>query len=218
MEEKKQKYKYIPKENELMIKVVVIGDVNVGKTNIIHRLMGEEFHEMESTIGVEFAYLKIDNIDEDDPKKSLSIQIWDTSGAERYRAITTSHIRNSDGAYIVYDVTNQTSFLNLSFWYNLIKDATDDNIVIYLIGNKIDLIYQCGRVIEKSSAVDFVRSYNLHGYAECSAKTNENVQETFKSFYKMIYKKNKRKIIEKNNKMIKEKEKLIVDQNRIKCC
>ena len=67
MQQKTQKF--IPKENQYLVKVVVIGDVNVGKTNIIHRLMGEEFREMESTVGVEFAYLTKDNIDEEDPKK-----------------------------------------------------------------------------------------------------------------------------------------------------
>jgi small GTP-binding protein len=216
MQQKTQKF--IPKENQYLVKVVVIGDVNVGKTNIIHRLMGEEFREMESTVGVEFAYLTKDNIDEEDPKKSLAIQIWDTSGAERYRAITTSHIRNSDGAYIVYDVTNETSFSNLPFWYNLIKEATDDDIVIYLIGNKIDLIYEQGRMVNKSLAVNFVREYNLQGYAECSAKTNENVEEIFQSFYKTLYKRNKNKLLEKTNKRINDTEKILRTKNQNRCC
>ena len=180
--------------------------------------MGEEFREMESTVGVEFAYLTKDNIDEEDPKKSLAIQIWDTSGAERYRAITTSHIRNSDGAYIVYDVTNETSFSNLPFWYNLIKEATDDDIVIYLIGNKIDLIYEQGRMVNKNLAVNFVREYNLQGYAECSAKTNENVEEIFQSFYKTLYKRNKNKLFEKTNKRVNDTEKILKTKNQNRCC
>ena len=108
-------------ENNLLIKIVVIGDVNVGKTNIIRRIIGEDFKEMEATIGVEFMYLKIKNIDKDEPNKFLSIQIWDTSGAERYRAITTSHIRGADGAYLVYDVTSEMSFKNLNYWFESIK-------------------------------------------------------------------------------------------------
>ena len=216
MQQKTQKF--TPKENQYLVKVVVIGDINVGKTNIIHRLMGEEFREMESTVGVEFAYLTKDNIDEEDPTKSLAIQIWDTSGAERYRAITTSHIRSSDGAYIVYDVTNETSFTNLPFWYNLIKEATDDDIVIYLIGNKIDLIYEQGRMVNKSLAVNFVREYSLQGYAECSAKTNENVEEIFQSFYKTLYKRNKNKLLEKTNKRINDTEKILRTKNQNRCC
>ncbi len=214
----KHTLKFTPEENKYLIKIVVIGDVNVGKTNIIRRLLGEEYKEMESTIGVEFAYINIDNIDPEDNTKKLSIQIWDTSGAERYRSITTSHIRNADGAYIVYDVTNETSFINLSYWHKLIKDATDDDIIIYLIGNKIDLIYDQGRMVNKQNAVNFVRDYNLQGYAECSAKTNENIEETFKSFYKTLYKKNKVKIIEKSNKRVNDTDKIIKTKNQNRCC
>ena len=209
---------YRQDDNNLLSKIVVIGDANVGKTNIIRRIMGEDFREMEATIGVEFMYLNIKDIDKDDPSKSLSIQIWDTSGAERYKAITTSHIRGADGAYIVYDISNESSFRNLKYWYNCIKDAADNDIIIYLIGNKSDLIYEEGRAVKKMDAIDFVKKYNLQGYSECSAKNNENIQETFKLFYTSIYHKNKKKLIEKTrnrNEFITQKK----EENNIeKCC
>ena len=69
-----------------------MGDINVGKSNIIRRLLGEEFEELEATVGVEFGYLEAKDVDRDDPNISLSVQLWDTSGAERYRAITTRRI------------------------------------------------------------------------------------------------------------------------------
>ena len=209
---------YRQDDNNLLSKIVVIGDANVGKTNIIRRIMGEDFREMEATIGVEFMYLNIKDIDKDDPSKSLSIQIWDTSGAERYKAITTSHIRGADGAYIVYDISNESSFRNLKYWYNCIKDAADNDIIIYLIGNKSDLIYEEGRAVKKMDAIDFVKKYNLQGYSECSAKNNENIQETFKLFYTSIYHKNKKKLIEKTrnrNEFITQKK----EENKLeKCC
>ena len=189
-------------DNSLLIKIVVIGDVNVGKTNIIRRIIGEEFKEMEATIGVEFMYLKVKDVDRDDPNRALSIQIWDTSGAERYRAITTNHIRGADGAYLVYDVTSEMSFKNLNYWYESIKNSADSDIVIYLIGNKSDLIYEQGRMVNKQEAINFVKDHNLQGYAECSAKTNENILETFRLFYTSIYKKNKNKLLEKTKKRL----------------
>jgi len=55
-----------------------MGDINVGKTNIIKRLLGEDFREHEATVGVDFSEYKIKNIDKDDPNLDLSVQIWDT--------------------------------------------------------------------------------------------------------------------------------------------
>ena len=188
-------------DNNLLSKIVVIGDANVGKTNIIRRIIGEDFREMEATIGVEFMYINIKDIDKDDPNKTMSIQIWDTSGAERYKAITTTHIRGADGAYIVYDISNESSFTHLNYWYNCLKDAADKDIIIFLIGNKSDLIYEEGRAVKKKDAIDFVNKNNLQGYAECSAKNNENIKETFEKFYKILYNKNKNKIKEKKMKL-----------------
>ena len=210
--------KYTPENNKFLIKIVVIGDINVGKTNIIRRLLGEEYKEMEATIGVEFSYININDIDPEDKTKKLSIQIWDTSGAERYRSITTSHIRNADGAYIVYDVTNESSFDNLNFWYDCIRNATDEDLIIYLIGNKSDLIYEQGRMVPKEKAINFVKMKNLHGYAECSAKNNENVIETFKSFYKTIYKRNKMKLKEKTQNKLELENKIHKEREKKICC
>ena len=173
---------------------------------------------MEATIGVEFMYLKIKDIDKEDPNKTMSIQIWDTSGAERYKAITTTHIGGADGAYIVYDISNESSFTHLIYWYNCIKDAADEDIIIYLIGNKSDLIYEEGRAVKKKDAIEFANKYKLQGYAECSAKNNENIQETFKKFYNLIYNKNKNKIKEKNKMKLELMCKKKNEKKNESCC
>ena len=209
---------YKSDENNLLSKVVIIGDTNVGKTNIIRRIIGEDFREMEATIGVEFMYVNIKEIDKEDPNKTMSIQIWDTSGAERYKAITTTHIRGADGAYIVYDISNESSFTHLIYWYNCIKDAADEDIIIYLIGNKSDLIYEEGRAVKKKDAIEFANKYKLQGYAECSAKNNENIQETFKKFYNLIYNKNKNKIKEKNKMKLELMCKKKNEKKNESCC
>ena len=173
---------------------------------------------MEATIGVEFMYVNIKEIDKEDSNKTMSKQIWDTSGAERYKAITTSHIRGANGAYIVYDISNENSFKNLEYWYNCIKDAADEDIIIYLIGNKSDLIYEEGRAVKKKDAIEFANKYKLQGYAECSAKNNENIQETFKKFYNLIYNKNKNKIKEKNKMKLELMCKKKNEKNNESCC
>ncbi len=66
------------KQKLKIILVVILGDVNVGKSNIIRRILGHDFQELEATVGVEFGLIDVKNIDPDDPNVVLSIQIWDT--------------------------------------------------------------------------------------------------------------------------------------------
>ena len=77
--------------------------------------------------------------------------IYLIAGAERFRAITISHLRNADGAFIVYDITNESSFETIEYWYEQIKLSSNDDIIIYLLGNKIDL--NTNRVISKKSGL-----------------------------------------------------------------
>ena len=66
------------KENKYILKMVVLGDVGVGKTNIIRRILKQEYNKQEETVGVEFAFIDISDIDPDNPDIKLTIQIWDT--------------------------------------------------------------------------------------------------------------------------------------------
>ena len=66
------------KENKYILKVVVLGDVGVGKTNIIRRILNKDYNKIEETVGVEFTFIDIADIDPDNPDIKLTIQIWDT--------------------------------------------------------------------------------------------------------------------------------------------
>jgi small GTP-binding protein len=167
--------------------VVMLGDINVGKTNIIRRLLDQEFQEYEATVGVEFGFILATDVDKEDPNVALSIQLWDTSGAERYRAITQSHIRNADGAFLVYDINSELSFKALDFWYDCIKKVSGEDITVYLLGNKLDLALEDRnlRKVHKDQAMEFYSSHsNINYWTECSAKKNFNIKETFRAFYK----------------------------------
>ena len=72
------------KENKFILKMVVLGDVGVGKSNIIRRIMNQDFQELEATVGVEFTYVDVNDVDPNDPSKVLSIQIWDTCKTFKY--------------------------------------------------------------------------------------------------------------------------------------
>jgi len=87
-----------------------------------------------------------------------------------------------------------------------VKKATDDNIVIYLVGNKADLIDSSNRnrKVTKDQAIQYSKYRHFQGFGECSALKNINIKETFTSFYKTLYKKNKNKLIEKTQQKLNQ--------------
>ena len=102
---------------DYLFKVVVIGDSGVGKSNLLSRFTRNEFNlESKSTIGVEFATRTVSM-----EGKTIKAQIWDTAGQERYRAITSAYYRGAVGALVVYDITKDVSFTNVSKWLAELK-------------------------------------------------------------------------------------------------
>ena len=96
-------------KEDYKIKIVVIGDSGVGKTNLIKRFISGTFDEnTKATVGVEFISksYKIN-------KHIFKIELWDTAGEERYKSITSVYYKGSKGAFIVYDVTSKSSFDNI---------------------------------------------------------------------------------------------------------
>ena len=94
----------------------------------------------------------------------------------------------------------------MEYWHEQIKLSSNDDIVIYLLGNKKDL--KNNRVIDSSSGINKAIKQKMNRFAEVSAKTKENLMEIFKEFYMEIYHRNKKKIVEKRNKNLKAYENL----------
>ena len=150
----------------------------------------------------------------------INIFLPNLAGAERYRAITTNHIRNADGAFLVYDISNHNSFKDINFWLNIIKRTIGENIVIYLIGNKGDLIEKSknNRRVTKEEAIEFSKTNHFQGFCECSAIKNINIKELFTSFYKTLYKKNKGILREKTKEKIIYLKKMQEKHSNENCC
>ncbi len=122
--------------NELMFKIVLIGDSAVGKSQLLLRYTKNQFkNKAASTIGMEFATQQV-IIDEN---TSVRAQIWDTAGQERYRAITNAYYRQAIGVLLVYDITKRVSFENLERWLTEVREHADSKVQIILVGNKSDL-------------------------------------------------------------------------------
>ncbi|CAD5188457.1 ras-related protein RABA1f-like [Musa acuminata AAA Group] len=165
---------------DYLFKVVLIGDSGVGKTNLLSRFSRNEFSsESKSTIGVEFATRTI-RVDE----KLVKAQIWDTAGQERYRAITSAYYRGAAGALVVYDVTRHITFENVERWMKELKNHTDANTVMMLLGNKADLRHI--RAVSVEDAQAFAQRERAF-FMETSALESMNVETAFTEVLTQIY-------------------------------
>ncbi|ERM97638.1 ras-related protein RIC2 [Amborella trichopoda] len=165
---------------DYLFKVVLIGDSGVGKSNLLSRFTRNEFSlESKSTIGVEFATRSL-NVD----GKVIKAQIWDTAGQERYRAITSAYYRGAVGALLVYDVTRQATFENVERWLKELRDHTDPNIVVMLIGNKSDLRHLVA--VSTEDGKSFAERESLY-FMETSALESTNVENAFAEVLTQIY-------------------------------
>ena len=165
-----------------LLKYIIIGDAAVGKSNILSRYVKNEFSEnLKSTVGVELGikFIKVKGV-------NTKIQIWDTAGQERYRAITSSYYKGSHGCFIVYDITNESSFENVEKWYEHVQREAGKDISIILVGNKCDLENE--RKISKEQGQDKARNLNC-AFFETSARNGVNISEIFDDLANNIYEK-----------------------------
>ena len=125
-------------------------------------------------------------------------------------------MRNADGAFIAYDITNLQSFKDVEYWLEQIKLSSNDDIIIYLLGNKKDL--EKKRIIDEKTGKNKAKILGINNFFEVSAKTKENLTEMFKEFYMEIYQKNKSKYIEKQNQNLKVFENLQKQESNNGCC
>ncbi len=96
----------------MLIKVIIIGDSGVGKTNVLTRYCEGIFKDSYvATIGVDFK-IKVLNIDD----TRVKLQMWDTAGQERFRNITTTYFKGAAGIILVYSIDNYDSFRNINNW------------------------------------------------------------------------------------------------------
>ena len=150
--------------------------------------MGESFDNFYmSTIGAEFF--------EKNLNKDVTLKIMDTAGQERFRSISKTYYRNSDGIIFVFDITNEESFKDLEYW---LKDPnnTEKDFKKILVANKIDL--EKSKSINREKYEQFAKQNNMK-CIETSAKDNINVKDIFNEIAKLILNDETKQRKEKNN-------------------
>ena len=169
-------------ESEMIFKIILIGDIGTGKTNILSRYISNKFGtESKATIGVELSTktFKINN-------NIINAQIWDTAGQERYKSLTEAYYKGALGALVIYDITKKSTFENIDKWISDLKISADEKVSIIIIGNKNDLEEK--REVSKEDGENKAK-LNGVSFLETSALTGNNIEIAFKTLVENVYNK-----------------------------
>ena len=144
---------------EQLVKILILGDSNVGKTNFLLRFTENNFVENYiTTIGFDYksSTEEIDN-------KKIKLQIWDTAGQERFMSVTKNLLLRVQGIIVMYDITSIVSFENTRKWISSIRENANPNMPIIIVGNKSDL--EANRQVSIIKLKELADEYNIE-YAE----------------------------------------------------
>ena len=138
------------------IKIILLGESGVGKTNLIRVATGEEFEQnsMSSSSGSykEGYYIS-------STKKKYIYHLWDTAGQEAYRSLNKIFIKNAKVVIFVYAIDNEPSFKELKYWIDLAKNELGDGFVMGIVANKIDLYEE--QQVKEEVAIQFAKEQNI---------------------------------------------------------
>ena len=202
-------------KEDYKLKVVVVGDSGVGKTNLIKRFVSNTYNpNTKATVGVEFlskSYKINDQV--------FKIEIWDTAGQERYKSITAAYYKGAKGALIVYDITQKDTFENINKWMSEVRDKSTKDLKILIVGNKTDLVDE--RQVSTEEALSKAKELESP-VMEASALDGSNVKAAFYDLLKEMYKEIKKKIeiVESQNTGGKDGVQLNTNEEKEKkgCC
>ncbi|XP_066581388.1 ras-related protein Rab-27A [Prorops nasuta] len=162
-------------EYDYLIKLLALGNSGVGKTSFLYQYTDKTFNSrFSSTVGIDFKEKNVIYQRSNGQSQQVHLQLWDTAGQERFRSLTTAFYRDSMGFLLIFDLTNELSFLEVRNWLEQLRThAYCENPDIILCGNKSDL--EDRRVISEHKARELAEKHNLV-YLETSAATGQNVE------------------------------------------
>lgn len=163
-------------------KVVLLGEGCVGKTSVVLRYVENKFNDKHlTTLQASFLNKKI-NIG----GKRVNLSIWDTAGQERFHALGPIYYRDSNGALLVYDITDEDSFAKVKNWVKELRKMLGNDICLCIVGNKIDL--DRDRHVTVAEAEQYAASVGAKHY-HTSAKLNKGIEELFLDLSKSMIEK-----------------------------
>jgi len=167
------------KEKEILdIKVILLGEMGVGKSNLLNAAADLRFDEIsKSTVNSTYIEkrMKIGN-------KDYKVKLWDTAGQEKYRALTKLFYQESNVVIFVYDITNKKSFTELNYWINEIKQALGNEPILGIVGNKNDLNDM--KEVDEETAKQFAQEKGI----DLKLLSTKNDPKSFKKFLRKLVK------------------------------
>lgn len=180
-------------EDVKRIKIIIIGESGVGKTCIIKRFVYDEHNSNEfPTSSLSFATKNI-NVSENGVEEEIKLEVWDTVGQEKYKAMAQIFFKNSNAMILVYDITNKESFEQLkNYWIDKINEYNSNDLTLAVAANKSDLYMK--EQVKEEEGREFAQKIGAI-FRLTSAKNGEGIKEMFnvigKKYLDSILNKNK---------------------------
>ncbi|XP_041847706.1 ras-related protein Rab-27A [Melanotaenia boesemani] len=181
---------------DYLIKFLALGDSGVGKTSFLYQYTDGKFNsKFITTVGIDFRekrviYKSTGPEGTSGRKQKIHMQLWDTAGQERFRSLTTAFFRDAMGFLLLFDLTNEQSFLNVRNWMSQLQiHAYCENPDVVLCGNKSDLADQ--RAVSENEARELAEKYGIP-YFETSAASGQSVSEAVDVLLDLVMKRMER--------------------------
>ena len=162
-----------------IFKIITLGESGIGKTSLIKRFAHDIFEENRvPTIVVDFL-IKVLDIE----NKIIKIQLWDICGSERFKTVSPSYYRRTNGAIVAYDISDKWSFDRVKFWVNEVKKHPEIKTNVVIVGTKCDIL---DREVTEEEGKKLADELGVR-YFETSAKTGYNVNEAYNFLIRDIF-------------------------------
>lgn len=198
---------YDSKQGTYSIKLVLLGEHDVGKTSILNRFVNDQYSDhIQATVGATYITKQVFQ-----NGKTIDLYMWDTAGEEKYRSLVPMYYRNANAAFIVFDISQRRSFEDVRSWFEEVRQTNPDCLLV-LCGNKVDL---ADRQVAIEEAQQLANRLNV-AYFELSAKLGTEIHNLFD--YVISNSSNKPILLPKGQNTSQIVDRTFETQKTNKCC
>jgi small GTP-binding protein len=167
-------------EDEIVYKVIFLGEPAVGKTSLIKKYIDKNYEERYiPTIGVSITKKQVEYAG-----KKFTIMFWDIAGQPQFYLLHKVYYNGANGVVLIFDLTRSHTLMNLKDWYKELLKYQLDKVPIIIVGNKSDLKE---RAVLEPQMDHLAEQLGVTHTFMTSAKTGDNVDQIFKTMAELIY-------------------------------